>query len=109
MKDNKLIAEFMGYDISTIVSNGVEVVEFEDADVRVEDLKYHTSWNWLMPVVDKIEDEGYGFERNKQEDGDWQCLIVKGYDIIHQTFADCSREATYKAVVEFIKEYTKES
>ena len=44
MKDNKLIAEFMGYDISTIASSGVEVVEFESKDTKVENLKYHTSW-----------------------------------------------------------------
>ena len=57
MKDNKLIAEFMGYDISTIASNGIEVVEFENNDVKVENLRYHTSWDWLMPVLSKIADE----------------------------------------------------
>jgi|ETNvirenome_2_30_1030614.scaffolds.fasta_scaffold139913_2 hypothetical protein len=90
MKENKLIAEFMGN-------------EYGDYNTP----HYHCNWNELMPVVENIEDEGYSFERNKQEEGDWQCLIVKGYDIIYQTFADCSREATYKAVVEFIKQHNK--
>ena len=92
MEENRLIAEFMD----------VNLIEGQRGD-------YHTSWDWLMPVVEKIEDEGYSLERNKQEDGDWQCLITKGYDIVHQKFSDCSREATYKAVVEFIKQLNKES
>ena len=97
MKENKLIAEFMGSNL-----NGLESWQYE------EELQYHTSWDWLMPVVDKIEEEGYSFEMNKQEDGDFQCLITKGYDIIHQKFADCSIDATYDAVVEFIKQLNKE-
>ena len=93
MKYNKLIADFMGYKNPS----------------NAPDIWYHydTSWDCLMPVVEKIEDEGYSFERNKQEDGDWQCLITNGYDIVHQTFADCSRECTYKAVVEFIKQHNR--
>jgi len=87
MKDNKLIAEFMGYDISTIASSGVEVVEFESKDTRVENLKYHTSWDWLMPVVHKI----------KSTSGQGVFMMEIGLPIEH----------VYKRVVEFINEHNK--
>ena len=55
MKDNKLIAEFMGYDISTSLRDGVECVEYAEDNIRaLSDTHYHTSWDWLMPVVYKI-------------------------------------------------------
>ena len=38
MKDNKLIAEFM------------EV----DGFLSLSQMEYHTSWDWLMPVIEKI-------------------------------------------------------
>ena len=91
MKDNKLIAEFMGYDISTIASSGVEVVEFESKDTKVENLKYHESWDWLMCVVDKIEDY---LSDNVGEVGYFDDGLVSN-DI----------EVRYQAVVEFIKQY----
>ena len=47
MKDNKLIAEFMSG-------------EHPLAEVTHEaHHNYRTSWDWLMPVVDKIEIEGF--------------------------------------------------
>ena len=42
MNNNKLIAEFMGY-------------VYEDDTPSVELPPYHMSWDWLMPVVEKIE------------------------------------------------------
>lgn len=42
---NKLIAEFMGKR---------RVYESTE-DIFIENLKYHSSWDWLMPVVEKIE------------------------------------------------------
>tara|TARA_R100001440_G_scaffold66791_1_gene87893 strand:+ start:68 stop:379 length:312 start_codon:yes stop_codon:yes gene_type:complete len=41
---NKLIAEFMGSNL-----NGLESWQYE------EELQYHTSWDWLMPVIDKVK------------------------------------------------------
>ena len=41
---NKLIAEFMGSSL-----NGLESWQYE------EELQYHTSWDWLMPVTYKVK------------------------------------------------------
>ena len=59
MIDNQIIAEFMGATI------GDRYVSFPDVKIKdvgivsnnrsVEDLHYHTSWDWLMPVVEKIK------------------------------------------------------
>jgi hypothetical protein len=108
MKENKLIAEFEQLP-TEVFKSGIMNYYHDGAWYEEHELSYEKDWNWLIPVVEKIEDEGCGFEMNKQEEGDWQCLVIKGYDIIHQTFADCSREATHKAVVEFINQLNKES
>lgn len=60
IEGNKLIAEFTGFvrnkPVGTIGSYGrkkdwhIDLFGWFDD----EDLKYHTSWDWLMPVIDKI-------------------------------------------------------
>ena len=50
MKENKLIAEFMG-----VVFHDDENQYYSSDGMYIDDtLKYHTSWNWLMPVIEKI-------------------------------------------------------
>ena len=44
MKNNKLIAEFMG------------VGKLHEAQSSNQWNQYHTSWDWLMPVIIKIAD-----------------------------------------------------
>ena len=71
-------------------------------------LLYHKSWDWLMPVVEKIESLSYNFEKNYQPvDKDWQCLITKGNDIMFQEFHTDSKLAAHYVVTEFIKWYNK--
>ena len=85
---NTMLAEFMGLSIE----GGVQ------ADYMPHELKYHTSWDWLMPVVQKIESLGYVFtiQGGKAEYGEMisetQCFI-----------AEDKLSSTYNAVVEFIK------
>ena len=79
MKDNKLIAEFMG------------VGEHYEAQSSNMFNQYHTEWNWLMRVVEKIEDYLYD---NVGKVGYFdECLSSNNLDV------------RYKAVVEFIKQY----
>jgi len=97
--DNKLIADFMGMKYS-------EKRSFNDGEWThsIQSLSRFRSWEWLMPVVEEIELLGYTFEKNLQRiDKDWQCLIVKGNDILYQEFNTDSRKAAYSVVVKFIK------
>jgi len=94
MKDNKLIAEFMGHKLGLdgdgmgepqcrIFENGLGTKRIEDT--------YDKSWDWLMPVVDEIEQVNEGVPE--------QMLHVSLYSTIDEV---------YEAVVEFIKTYNDE-
>jgi len=108
--ENLLIAEFMGWDIQnpTTIPINLHLSNLELDNKEVMELQYHTSWDWLMPVVDKIESLGLVcFEKNLQEEGDYQALFTKGYDILIANYADKSIDATYMTVVEFINGLNK--
>ena len=95
-KDNKLIAEFMGNPtiFNTIHDATLyQVKEQANMTYHVDELQYHTSWDWLMPVVQKIGDEYL----NTPFDETYSHLTEQYENI--WTFED-----TYKAVVEFIKD-----
>ena len=84
MKDNKLIAEFMG------------VGKHYEAQSSNMFNQYHTDWNRLMPVVQKIGDEYL----NTPFDETYSHLTEQYENI-------WTLEDTYNAVVEFIKEYNE--
>jgi hypothetical protein len=114
LENNKLIAEFMGMqDTDLGWYDSVEAMSEYACQMvggnTFEELQYDRSWDWLMPVVEKIETLGYTFEKNYQQiDRDWQCLIVKGNDILHQEFDRKSLNAAHYVVVEFIKQQKKQ-
>lgn len=72
IKDNEMIAKFMGAVIARINTSPGTVKEFysfgEFSDrgneivIASDHLNYHKDWNRLMPVVAKIEDIGGSFE-----------------------------------------------
>ena len=89
MEDNKLIAEFLGKDHELNQCMGVP--------------QYHKSWDWLMPVVEKIEED----ERYDVKIFQNGTIITNqyGYDIVNNVCNisfDKKIEHTYPAVVEFI-------
>src|SRR5690625_7752950 len=56
-KGSRLIENIMG---STIKIDQEEVKDIPLAFLSVEDMKFHQSWKWMMPVIITIEDElGY--------------------------------------------------
>lgn len=66
VEGNKIIAEFMGEDVMCEHESFGKTYQSMMPVKNIKDwskafLTYHTSWNKLMPVVEKIENEGYRF------------------------------------------------
>lgn len=112
---NILIADFMG-GIEYILKNHWKGLErFETQLYYPDGMQFHNSWDWLMPVVERIsqirydnQDDiwSYAFFRTKT----YSYLPQEGKNIavvrinrmgLHE--ADTMIEATWKAVVEFIE------
>jgi hypothetical protein len=106
--ENKLIAEFMGYKVvdKPKVVNGENFFEYIDENGNYTYcnslLKYDTSWDWLMPVVEKIESlrdldgNAYRFSID-------MCNVSIENTDIEILGGDFKINTTYNAVVEFIK------
>mgnify|MGYP003111468671 CR=1 FL=1 len=88
MKDNKLIAEFMGLRTNSYGDYNIDkdVMGFDMIVCSLADTKFHESWDWLMPVAEK-------------------CLTTgdRQHYVINDALLTCNIEEVYKAVVEFIK------
>ena len=106
MKDNKLIAEFMGVNVVTLDDIRLNKNPYQSsADGHLkEDLEYHSSWDWLMPVVEEIESMGYEVIIAES-----RCKIKHNTDhsideLLNVDIIGTKKAATYQAVVEFIKQ-----
>ena len=104
---NTLIAEFMGmtYGDPNDDSVMIQMTSQGNEVVPIESMKYHTSWDWLIPVVEKIESD----ERYDVDILQYGTRITDNQKEIVSNIADISFdkkiEHTYDAVVEFINEY----
>jgi|TARA_R100000084_G_C4517086_1_gene85131 hypothetical protein len=121
MENNKLIAEFMNYPKCSDYWNDGRFLEedykdyyyvrgqydacYNSSNFHVNDMKFGLSWDWLMPVVDKIESMGCEvvhrvgdcvvYKIDEQEN--YRCIIdIQGVNKLN---------SAYKAVVEFIKNH----
>ena len=99
---NILIAEFMG--VKTITIDKLKSIlkqNREDGFIRtpqaytLDELKFHSSWDWLMIVANEI------IKSRDEQNDDWDLNDLK--------YALCTTniEYVYQAVVEFIKEYNQ--
>jgi hypothetical protein len=117
IENNKLMAEFMGY-----INNGdseflIHPETNYDHSINDKDwFLYHKSWDWLMPVVEKISTlcltisvHGNGCTIfHYFENGRPKAETIKVYTgEAGIKNVRTPKEATYKAVVEFIKWYNE--
>lgn len=68
IEGNKLIAEFMGWELWESIFDGFgfnvdpEIIPDARNDHsnfhKINDLRFNSSWDWLMPVIEKIEELG---------------------------------------------------
>ena len=111
--NNKLIAEFMGYKVMEedkfLAYDYPKGTDLNKVMVDVA-IKYHTDWNWLMPVVEKIESMSHTKGRHYFL-AMGQAYVGFEIDRMNvQPFAKWGtssnyrkKEAVYEAVVEFIQ------
>lgn len=109
---NKLIADFMGYYMETI-NEGDEWTSYAWRDSSKNLLTwmieiappFHSSWDWLMPVVENIEKTGKALVITLDWDNEYNrhdALI----EVPSETILVSKKtriEAIYNAVVQFIE------
>jgi hypothetical protein len=92
-ENNRLIAEFMKWDVkrpSTIPSN-LHLSNLELDNGELFEPLFHSSWDWLMPVVQKC------YKIDNEE----------GFDNLVDAVSTLDIDTTYNEVIEFIKWYNK--
>ena len=98
--NNKLIAEFMGCTNPFNEIHDATLYKVEQGTFEFDELQYHTSWDWLMPVVEKCLEM-----HNNLIDG--RDVIDTSYSSIAQALQVVSLKETYQAIVEFINQLNK--
>ena len=99
--DNILIAEFMGVNIITIDdirSNKNPYISSADGYTE-EDLQYHKSWDWLMPVIKKC--------RATEVDKDRELSKQRLIDNINFCLFTLDLLGTHGNIIYFIKWYER--
>lgn len=92
---NRLIENLMG---STIKIDQEDVKDIPLAFLAVEDMKFHESWKWLMPVVIKIEeDRGHSvlIENN-------HCRITVDDDTSYEHEGEDKLDAVWRTVTKYL-------
>lgn len=126
LKHNKLIAEFMGGIYSKYANAwGFGNVRIEHKEFKIQDkvyqnavwaerfekeLKYHSSWDWLMPVVEQIKTLKRLDKLNRISDLKIYHWVPsnKAFGYHHSKFLMSIRfEELYEAVIEFILWYNE--
>ena len=82
--NNKLIAEFMG----------VDQVDIDCAYDEYGELKYHSSWDWLMPVIEKC------LVGEAEQSEEISNTTIKN---IYESICKQDISFAYKSVIQFIK------
>jgi len=103
LKNNIMIAEFMGAKklkasyieayIFPIYPNCTETLL--NYVIETNNFKYHTSWDWLMPVIKKCNKTTSGYK------------LPAAYEQIEHALIELNQEKIYAAIIKFIKTYNQ--
>mgnify|MGYP003400855777 FL=1 len=109
IKNNRLIAEFMGlaYCDRHMYEGWYKSSEFNYRICDDDGLQYHTSWDWIMPVVEKIESMNYTVTIRQGHVSICSNSYRKPYYTGGDNVEINKIQAVYQAVVEFIEWYNK--
>jgi len=99
IQNNKLIAEFMGYELEETLADNIFVYAIPTINNNLDffepnELLYHTDWNWLMKVIKEILTISLELD-----------TMELYYDITDNI---PNIEETYKSILEFINWFNKD-
>ena len=102
METNRIIAEFMGIKVPIENGDEIEKLAIENGNELwyAHELEYHDSWEWLMPVVEKIDSIGHEVRIGG---GVVEIFDVKGNVLIREEGIN-HQEVVYQAIVRFVSE-----
>lgn len=113
IEGNKLIAVFDGMLIGKLngwMSGDIGERAYRKADGEItevysfEKLKYHSSWDWLMPVVEKI----YAMHMKLDFKKDMDEFCEPMYRHVINTSITTPIEGLYEDIVDFIQWYNQQ-
>ncbi len=93
-KNNKLIAEFMGCTHPFNEVTDATLYKVSHGTFEASELKYDTSWDWLMPVIEKC------LVGEAEQSEEISNTTIKN---IYEGICNQDISFAYKSVVEFIK------
>ena len=111
---NRLCAEFLGAyfcnDDLTAYPNGYWIIDDDEIDLpyNLEDMDFHSDWNWIMEVVEAIENKGFDVFINT--------CVCRITDVGEDRFEDIEtfvnnnkKEAVVQAINKFLIWYNNEN
>ena len=106
---NRMIAKFMGFkDLGNLVGGSPRVEKHVRGityqSYLYSELKYHSSWEWLMPVIENIESLSFNVEQSLGSCTIHPCVEKEP---VFESYEKTRFEATYNAVCEFIEWYNE--
>lgn len=112
IEGNKLIAEFMGLKPRFVEYPNAQINRWEvDIHNSWQPMCYHESWDWLMPVVDKIKEMKhpiYLYQSHIQSTVEIFEMKNDHYIVRESDTLSKPIEVLFRALVKFIKIYNKE-
>lgn len=104
-ENNKKLAGFLQWEVKHYSTPICDIVT-PFGQLTETQLKFHNDWNWLMLVVDKIEDLGYTVETKIN----WCRIKENGETISLRWETDATKiEAVYNACIEFVEWYKEQN
>lgn len=114
MLDNELIAEFMGLtfkkEVNGIKYYNVPIGHVESHNASMGDFSYHRRWDWLMPVVEKVESLAIGQYGTRVTVliKDTECIISTESDMSWRNSKSKKINSVYASITSFILWYNEQ-
>ena len=119
---NKIIGEFVGLEVTSIGNNEYKYITkklspwkvatvkpgkfqenyLESADFWTDIIKFHSDWNWLIPVYSKIMQSCFDDKSTNYNENYYN--LIDSFDVCTH---DDRIDSAFYAVVEFLKWYNE--